>query len=209
MSRDAFSSEHRAWTPVAVGRALRPAVWGFTDRTQKNKRRMTLPSLKPTIEPKRSQPPGMEGLEHLAWLMDRAFQIPGTKIRVGLDALLGLLPVGGDFLTGIVQVGLVLVALKRYHVPKPVAARMAANVLLDTTLGSIPLLGDLFDVAFKANTRNIKLLRQVAEQRQRNEAVSSKSSILFLVGLAGILLLVLGLVFIGFVTVVAWLAKRL
>ncbi|AGA30394.1 hypothetical protein Sinac_6308 [Singulisphaera acidiphila DSM 18658] len=194
---------------VAVGRILRPTVWFFTDRTQKKEGRTTLPSLKPTIEPKRSQPPGMEGLEQLAWLMDRAFQIPGTKIRVGLDALLGLLPVGGDFLTGIVQVGLVLVALKRYHVPKPVAARMAANVLLDTTLGSIPLLGDLFDVAFKANTRNIKLLQQVAEQRQRNEAVSSKSSILFLVGLAGVLLLALGLVFIGFVTVIAWLVKRL
>ena len=141
--------------------------------------------------------------------MDRAFQIPGTKIRVGLDALLGLLPVGGDLLTGIVQVGLVLVALKRYRVPKPVAARMAANVLLDTTLGAIPFVGDLFDVAFKANTRNIKLRQQVAEQRQRNEAVSSKSSVLFLVGIASVLLLTLGLVFIGFVTVVAWFVKRL
>ncbi|WP_254053437.1 DUF4112 domain-containing protein [Singulisphaera sp. GP187] len=154
------------------------------------------------------QQPGMEGLEQLAWLMDRAFQIPGTKIRVGLDALLGLLPVGGDLLTGIVQVGLVLVAFKRYRVPKPVAARMAANVLLDTALGSIPLVGDLFDVAFKANTRNIKLLQQVAEQRRRNETASSRSSVLFLVGIAGVLLLTLSLVFIGFVTVVAWLVKR-
>lgn len=150
----------------------------------------------------------MEGLEQLAWLMDRAFQIPGTKFRVGLDALLGLLPVGGDLLTGIVQVGLVLVALKRYHVPKPVAARMAANVLLDTTLGAIPFVGDLFDATFKANTRNIKLLQEVTAQRARNEAVATRSSVLFLVGIAAVLLLVLGLVFIGFVTVVAWLVKR-
>ncbi|WP_406700953.1 DUF4112 domain-containing protein [Singulisphaera sp. Ch08] len=150
----------------------------------------------------------MEGLEQLAWLMDRAFQIPGTKFRVGLDAILGLLPVGGDLLTGIVQVGLVLVAFTRYRVPRAVAARMAANVLIDTALGAIPFLGDIFDATFKANTRNIKLLQQVAEQRHRNEAVSSRSSVLFLVGLAGILLLALVLVFIGFVTVVAWLVKR-
>jgi hypothetical protein len=170
----------------------------------------TLASFKPTIETRRPQAgdPGMAGLEQLAWLMDRAIQIPGTNIRVGLDAILGLLPVGGDVLTGIVQVGLVLVALGRYRVPKPIAARMAANVLIDTAVGAIPLLGDLFDVGFKANTRNVKLLQQVVEQRQRSEAVSSKSSILFLVGIAAVLLIAIGLVFIGFVTVVAWLVKR-
>src|SRR5262249_6106032 len=97
-------------------------------------------------------------LERLAWLMDRAFHIPGTRIRIGLDALLGLLPVGGDVLTGFVQVGLVLVALRHYKVPQIVAARMAANVLLDVAVGAIPLLGDLFDIGFKANTRNIRLL---------------------------------------------------
>src|SRR5689334_4620196 len=70
-------------------------------------------------------------LERLAWLMDRAFHIPGTRIRIGLDALLGLLPVGGDVLTGLVQAALVLVALRHYKVPKIVAARMAANVLID------------------------------------------------------------------------------
>ena len=82
-------------------------------------------------------------LELLAWLMDRAFHIPGTKVRVGLDAILGLLPVGGDLLTGVVQVGLVLAALRHYKVPKLVAARMAGNVLIDIAVGAIPLLGDL------------------------------------------------------------------
>src|SRR5262245_7885118 len=88
-------------------------------------------------------------LERLAWLMDRAFHIPGTRIRVGIDAILGLLPVGGDVLTGLVQAGLVLVALHHYKVPKIVAARMVANVLLDIVVGAIPLLGDLFDIGFK------------------------------------------------------------
>ena len=91
-------------------------------------------------------------LERLAWLMDRAFSIPGTRIAVGLDALIGLLPIGGDVLTGLVQTGLVLVALRHYKVPRTVAVRMMANVLIDIIVGAIPLLGDLFDVGFKANT---------------------------------------------------------
>jgi hypothetical protein len=106
--------------------------------------------------------PGADPVAHmlgrLAWLMDRAFVIPGTNVRVGLDALLGLLPIGGDVATGLVQTGLVLIALGRYRVPRAVAARMMGNVLLDVGVGAIPLLGDLFDVAFKANTRNLQLL---------------------------------------------------
>src|SRR5437588_3507549 len=102
------------------------------------------PPLKPIIEGPDYVPPGLEGLERLAWLMDRAIRIPGTPIRVGLDALLGLLPVGGDVLTGIIQVGIVLFAIAHYKVPRAIAARMAANVLLDTTVGAIPILGDAF-----------------------------------------------------------------
>ncbi len=71
---------------------------------------MPTTSLKPTVE-RHPAGPRDSGLESLAWLMDRAFQIPGTKISVGLDAILGLLPVGGDVLTGIVQVGIVVLAL--------------------------------------------------------------------------------------------------
>ena len=72
----------------------------------------------------------------------------------GSDALLGLLPIGGDLLTGLVQAGLVLVALKYYRVPKSVAARMVGNVLLDVAVGAIPVLGDMFDAVFKANTEH-------------------------------------------------------
>src|SRR5215212_5636856 len=140
--------------------------------------------------------PSMKGLEQVAWLMDRAFRIPGTRITVGLDAILGLLPIGGDVLTGIVQVGIVAMALFRYRVPRPVAARMAANVLIDVLVGAVPLLGDLFDVAFKANTRNLQLLKQVVEQEQRSEPASSKGSVLYLAGLIAALLIVLGLVLV-------------
>ena len=154
-------------------------------------------------------------LERLAWLMDRAFRIPGTRIRVGLDAVIGLLPVGGDVLTGLVQAGLVLVALRHYKVPKLVAARMAANVLIDIAVGAIPLLGDLFDVGFKANTRNVQLLEAYRHPggAEAGRAGLKASPIAFhpigmpwrfILPIAAVLLVVLGLVLVGFITVVRW-----
>lgn len=156
-----------------------------------------------------------ETLERIAWLMDRAFTIPGTKVRVGLDALLGLLPIGGDVATGLVQVGVVLVALAHYKVPKAVAARMMANVLLDVGVGAIPVLGDLFDMAFKANTRNLKLLEPyrmidvtpAAEPPKTFAAlpgVRIGMSWRLLFPFAILMLVLLGLLLVGFVTVVKW-----
>jgi hypothetical protein len=155
-------------------------------------------------------------LERLAWLMDRAFHIPGTRVRLGLDAVLGLLPVGGDLLTGVVQVGLVLVALRHYKVPRTVAARMAANVLLDVAVGAIPLLGDLFDIGFKANTRNIRLLDAYRHPEGTVGGGSNPAAAMlehpsigmpwrFILPIAAVLLLVLGLVLVGFITVARWL----
>ncbi len=166
------------------------------------------PPLKPIIEPADYVPPSLQGLERLAWLMDRAIRIPGTPIRIGLDAILGLLPVGGDFITGLIQAGIVVVAMTRYRVPKPIAARMAANVLLDIVVGAIPFVGDAFDVYFKANTRNLRLLGQVAEQRMLNRPVSTASSVWYLIAIAAVLFGTLALVLIGFVTVIAWLVNR-
>ena len=89
-------------------------------------------------------------LERVAWLMDRAVTIPGTRITVGLDALLGLLPVGGDVLTGVVQTAPgTRRTPNQYKVSKAVAAKMMTNVLIDVAVGSIPILGDLFDVGFR------------------------------------------------------------
>lgn len=158
-------------------------------------------------------------LSRVAWLMDRAVTVPGTKVQVGLDALLGLLPLGGDALTGLVQTVLVLVALGHFRVPRTVAARMLANVLLDIVVGSIPLLGDLFDVGFKANTRNIRLLEpylRLGPSVTSHGGPSSPSpagvralgtSWGCLLAIAVILLAALLLVVVGFVTVVRWLLR--
>ncbi|MDB5349950.1 MAG: hypothetical protein JWN86_1197 [Planctomycetota bacterium] len=158
-------------------------------------------------------------LGRIAWLMDRAFRVPGTRVQVGLDALLGLLPLGGDVLTGLIQAGLVLVALGRYRVPPAVAVRMMANVLLDVGVGSIPLLGDLFDVAFKANTRNMALLEPYLHPAQDgiSQGKSPYARVIdvtpvgiswgCLLAVAVILLAALVLVLIGFITVVRWLLR--
>jgi hypothetical protein len=163
----------------------------------------TLP--RPTTEA--TPRPGASGLERLAWLMDRAFVIPGTNVRVGLDAILGLLPVGGDVATGLVQAGLVLYALAKYRVPKAVAARMAANVVLDVAIGAIPLVGDVFDVFFKANTRNVCLLEEVRAHHDRGEPVPSAPSVRYLLLIGGLLGAAITLVLIGFIALLVWATR--
>ena len=126
--------------------------------------------------------------ERLAWWMDEAFVVPGTRMRIGLDAIIGLFPGAGDWLMGLVQAGLVLSILLREEVPYSVGVRMVINVLIDTAVGTIPLVGDVFDAFFKANTRNIRLLRKVEEERRRTGRVSAKPHLFWLAGLVLVLL---------------------
>ena len=98
-------------------------------------------------------------LDLLAALLDSRWRIPGTSIRFGLDALVGLVPVLGDVATGLVSAYIVLRA-RNSGAGNGLVARMLGNVLLDTVVGSVPILGSIFDVYFKANNRNIRLLRR-------------------------------------------------
>ena len=148
-----------------------------------------------------------QNLERLAWLMDRAIPIPGTKLRVGLDAILGLVPGWGDSITGIVQAALVLTTLANYRVPKAVAARMVANVALDNIVGLVPMLGDAFDMGFKANTRNMKLLSEVRHRQDHGEAMPSAPSVKYLVMMGAILVGILGTIFLAVVAVSAYVVK--
>lgn len=161
--------------------------------------------LKPRERPQ--APVSIDNLERFAYLMDRAFRIPGTNIRVGLDAIVGLLPFGGDALMGLVQLGLVGVALTRYKVPKAVAARMFANILLDVGVGAVPILGDLFDVAFKANTRNVALLRQARDHEAKGEPMPAGPSRRFFVWLAAGFLAAIGLMIAGLLALFVWLLR--
>jgi hypothetical protein len=98
-------------------------------------------------------------LEILAQLMDNAFLIPGLNRRVGLDAIIGLVPGIGDAVTTLVQ-SYVIWEARRLGAPKTLIARMVGNVALDGLVGLIPFAGDAFDAVFKANIRNVRLLRE-------------------------------------------------
>lgn len=105
-------------------------------------------------------------LRRIARLMDTAFRIPGTRIRFGADPMLGLVPGGGD----LVSLGIGLYAFAeavRLGVPRSVMLRMLGNIAIDTGLGAIPLIGDIFDLVFKSNSRNLKLLLDHLESEKR------------------------------------------
>jgi hypothetical protein len=137
-------------------------------------------------------------VERIARLMDSQFQLPGTRFRFGLDPLLGLLPVVGDLSTLAVS-GALLLTMLRHGASGAVVVRMAFNILLDTIIGAIPILGNLFDFAYKSNERNVALLRRhYAEGRHTG---SGKGLVaLLLLGF----LVVFGLVAWGGVVLLRW-----
>jgi len=102
-------------------------------------------------------------LATLAHFMDTAFVIPGINRRIGFDALIGLVPVIGDVAGMVISLFIVYEA-KRLGAPRWLVARMGLNVAFDGLLGVVPLAGDLFDAAFKANRRNVRLLRRWMER---------------------------------------------
>jgi hypothetical protein len=97
-------------------------------------------------------------IDALATLMDTAFLIPGTQVRFGLDAMIGLVPGIGDAITTAMSLYIVNEA-RALGAPPLLIARMIGNVALDGVVGIVPLVGDIFDVAFRANRRNMALLR--------------------------------------------------
>lgn len=105
-------------------------------------------------------------IDALAQLLDTAFVVPGTNIRFGVDALIGLVPGIGDAITTILSLYIVNEA-RALGVPKLLLARMLANVAFDGVVGAVPLVGDAFDVAFRANRRNVALLREHLARSER------------------------------------------
>ena len=138
-------------------------------------------------------------LRRISRLLDNAIPIPGTKIRFGLDPILGLLPGGGDTVTGGLSAYIVVEAA-RMGLPRVVLWKMVGNIVLDSFAGTIPVVGDLFDVGWKANVRNIALL-----EKHLDIVEASKSDRLFTVGL----ILLLTLIVLGFAAItvftVSWL----
>ena len=142
----------------------------------------------PPTQPERSEPEELRNVRALGWLMDNAIEIPGTRFRIGLDALIGLIPVVGDAVAFVIG-SYILMSAARLGVPRVVLARMLANVGIDAALGAVPLVGDLFDAAWRANAKNAALLEQALAEPHR----ARRSSTWVLVGLVlAVFLLVFG-----------------
>jgi len=131
-----------------------------------------------------------DSLERLSWLMDDLIRVPGLGWRFGLDAIVGLIPGFGDTATSLVSF-YILVAAVRYRVPKVTLLRMGMNIGIDYLVGSLPLVGDLFDAWWKSNQMNVELLRKRATVSASEARQGTLSDWLF-VGL--IILLLAGLV---------------
>jgi len=102
-------------------------------------------------------------VDSFAKLLDSKYRIPGTQFKFGLDPIIGLIPGAGDLITFLFSSGLIVIMIRQGASGK-LAIKMLGNVLLDTLIGSIPILGQIFDFFYKANQRNVKLLREHYEQ---------------------------------------------
>lgn len=130
----------------------------------------------------------LERLRRLGYLLDNSIPIPGTNFRIGLETIVGLVPGVGDLVGGGFSIYIVLEAA-RMGVPASLLTRMGWNLLVDVAVGSIPLLGDLFDAGFKANLRNLALL----DRHLQVPTESRRASRRFVV----VLVILLGLVLVG------------
>ena len=133
--------------------------------------------------PRRIESERLRRLRSLAWLLDNSIPLPGG-FRVGLDAVIGLVPGVGDAIGGLISAYLINEA-RMMGAPRSVLMRMTGNVLLETIIGVIPFAGDLFDAAYKANTKNLALL----ERYELDPTGSRRSSRLFVFGFSLLLIL--------------------
>jgi predicted small integral membrane protein len=144
-----------------------------------------------------SHAPRLKRIRQLSKLLDSAIVIPGTNRRIGLDPILGLIPGGGDTVSAALS-GYIIIEAARMGLPRKALIQMVMNIAIDTVVGSVPVLGDVFDVFSKANLRNL----QIVESHAQIPLPSTKPDRLF-IGLliVGLILFVLA---VGGITVLAW-----
>ena len=159
---------------------------------------------KPTLRQRAERLCSDENLDLFAHLLDDWFRLPFTPIRVGLDGLIGLIPGLGDILAGIASFVLVFAAWIR-GVPYVTLLRMMVNIAIEVLIGSIPLFGDIFDIAWKANRRNYNLMTRHLRQPHRH----TWRDYAFLAILFAVVLAILAIPVIVLVLIFLWIAHRL
>jgi hypothetical protein len=138
----------------------------------------------------------LKALRHISELLDSAFVVPGTTYRIGLDPIIGLVPIVGDLASPLFTIG-VLWQGRDLGIPKVVQLRMIFNAAIDALIGAIPVAGDLFDFAWKSNKMNLALLERHAYEEHR----ASAGDWIFVVAMILLVLLIAAVPFI----VAGWL----
>ena len=137
-------------------------------------------------------------LNRLAWFLDNSIPLPGTKYKIGVDAIIGLIPGIGDAI-GTVLSSYILGEAARLGVPKKVLLQMAFNVAIESIIGLVPFVGDVFDMAWKANLRNVQLLEGYMDNPQKTTTSSRYFSLALIVVL---------IAFVIFISIVGFLILR-
>jgi hypothetical protein len=154
------------------------------------------------IEPDSALPADLVALRRFAYLMDQAFRVPGTRMRVGLDAVLGLIPGIGDIVGALLSTWIIAGAL-RHRVRPLVIARMVLNVVVDLFFGAIPVAGDVFDFLYEENMMNMRLLEK---HRDRQRPPRTPSQIALVLGAIAAFLVLVAIAFVAAViALVLWL----
>ena len=153
-----------------------------------------------TNTPSQSHVASLRRLRRISHLLDNAIPIPGTKYRIGLDPILGLIPGGGDLISSLFA-GYVVFKSAQMGVPQETLVKMATNIVFDTVAGTVPVAGELLDVTWKANVKNIELL----DAHLGSPEPGKKADWLFVAGLLlGLMLIVGGVIFLS-VMLFGWL----
>jgi hypothetical protein len=170
--------------------------------------RTPAPSSGPKPAPRPHAAPGdaraLDGYRKLAYAFDELFRVPGTQFRFGLDSIIGLVPGLGDIAVSALGGYALLLAFKM-RAPVTVLTRMLGNIAVDTLFGAVPLLGDLFDATWKANSKNRRVLEAWLADPARTERRSKWAIVLFCVLF---LLLVAGSLWLAW-TVLTWILRTL
>ena len=160
----------------------------------------------PPIKPSPINPPHPSHIAHLrrirqiSHLLDNAIGIPGTKYRIGIDPILGIVPGGGDFVAMVFSAYMIVTAAQM-GVSQEKLVQMVSNVIVDTFAGTVPVVGDLFDVAWKSNIKNLALLEEHLGSPQTGTAVNWWFVVAIL---AGLFLIMLAIVSLS-VLIISWL----
>jgi hypothetical protein len=152
------------------------------------------PNVRIVYDPKKrdSRSPELQSFERMANLLDSKFEIPGTGIRFGIDPLLSLMPVLGDLITLVIS-SMLIYTMHNRGASRKVVVKMMLNAGLDTIIGAIPLVGTVFDVFYRANERNVKLLREHYYEGKHQGSGTGLLLMIFLIAILVIAAVVYGI----------------